>query len=89
LTTIPVSPIVKKEQSSESIAFSKVISPSTDADIPSVNGTPATGVIPQIMSTTNSMTPMSMHSKEKFTPVATKYQSKSKQVDRVTSFLRT
>jgi hypothetical protein len=40
------------------------------------------------MSTTNSMTPMSIHSKEKFTPIGTKYQSKSKQVDRIVSFLR-
>ncbi len=84
----PVSSMTKRDQSSESIVFNKVVSPSIDTNISSVNRTPSTGVTPEIMSTTNSMTPMSIHSKEKFTPIGTKYQSKSKQVDRIVSFLR-
>jgi hypothetical protein len=88
LTTTPASSMIKKDQSSESIAFSKGFTSSIDTNTPSVNRTPSTGVTPQTMSTTNSISPMSVHSKEKFTPIGTKYQSKIKQVDRVVSFLR-
>lgn len=69
---------VKKKQSSESIASSKVITPATDSNIPSVNRTPSTVVTPQIMSTKTSMTPMSTHSKETYTPIGAKYQPKTK-----------
>jgi hypothetical protein len=57
---------------------------SVDTYISSDNRSPSTAVIPQIMSTANSITPMSIHSKEKFTPVGIKYQSKTKSVDRRT-----
>jgi hypothetical protein len=83
-TTTPVSPVVNKKQSSESIVVNKVTTSSTDTNIPSINRTPSTGVTSQIMSTTNSMTPMSIHSKEIFTPTGTKYQSTIKQVKNVT-----
>ncbi len=50
---------------------------------------PTNIVIPEIMSTTNGVIPINIHSKEEFTPVGTKYRSKTKPVDRLTSFLKT
>jgi len=88
-TTTPVSPVANKKQSSESTVFNKVMNSSIDTNIPSVNRTPSTEVTSHIMSATDSMTPMSTHSKEIFTPIGTKYESTIKQVDKVASLLRT
>lgn len=57
-----------------------------DTHISSDSRSPSTAVTPHIMSTTNSITPMSIQAREKFTPVGTKYQSKTKRVERLTSF---
>jgi hypothetical protein len=89
LATTPVSSMVNKEQSFESIAFSNGGFPSIDNNTPSVSRIPSIGMTSQMVSTTNSITPMSIHSKEEFTPMGNKYQSKTKQVNRTISFLRT
>ncbi|CAF1148857.1 unnamed protein product [Adineta steineri] len=77
--TTPVSPsLVDKKRSSESIAFNKFTTPSTDPKNPSMNQTPSNAITPQMISTTNTMTPMSTYSKETYTPIGTKYQSRTK-----------
>jgi hypothetical protein len=61
-----------------------------DTHISSDSRSPSTAVTPHIMSTTNSITSMSIQAREKFTPVGTKYQSKTKRVERDSHrFLRT
>ncbi len=52
--------------------------PSVDASIFSSNRPPSTGIVPKIVSTTNSSTPTSTHSKETFTPTGARYHSKTK-----------
>ncbi|CAF0909588.1 unnamed protein product [Adineta steineri] len=77
--TTPVSPsLVNKKRSSESIAFNKFTTPSTDPNNPSMNQTPSNVMTPQMISTTNTMTPTSTYSKETYTPIGTKYQSRAK-----------
>lgn len=77
-SSTPLPSMIRKDQSSESLAFSAVVPPSINASISSANRTPSIGVTPEITSTMNNMTPMSLHSKEEFTPTGSKYQSKSK-----------
>lgn len=84
-SSTPVSSMNKKEQSSKSLAFSSTtVPPSRNAGTPS----PSTGLTPEIRSAMNSMTPMSLHSREEFTPTGSKHQSKSKYSRRIVSSLR-
>ena len=78
LTTASSLPMMKKRQSSETIAFGEVASLSPDVHMPSDHRSPSTAGTPQLMSPINSITPSSVHSKEEFTPVGSRYQSKTK-----------
>jgi hypothetical protein len=61
-------PVNNKEQFLDSTALSKAFTPS-------VNQIPSTGTTPHVDST---MTPLSTHSKETFTPIGTGYQTRAK-----------
>ncbi|CAF3354229.1 unnamed protein product [Rotaria sp. Silwood1] len=80
------SPIVKKEKLAENSVFREIVTPAKDDKIPFINRISSTETI----SHTNSMTPMSIQSKETFISLGAKYQqSKTKQIHQIVSFVST
>ena len=71
-TSLSATPI-KNQQSNETIAFN-------EADSSSMNVRLSPVETPQMMSTTDTLSPESIQSKEMFSPVGAKYQSKTRQV---------